>query len=1526
MPVEKLTYQDSVSEILQSFATQPIKNVQRLLKQRLPLLLDTLWWPTVLKLLAPPATSFSHPAIEELWIPQVPGIPTRATITVADVGFLAAGAYEVLSRLPPQRLGPGGVINLLLAAPDAEAFGQQAARLASHMDDAFFEALLTLTGEARDLGLESFAQQVQALRQLISSVLTQGIIAELASEVVRTRTDGEAARRILQAARTAPRWLKSALEEMPARAREELPAVPIARALQKAWLVLEEAQDEATILADLENWLPLRQFLARHRLLLKAPFPMRPGEDWLARHGAKARAFLLLLGQAQDAQTLALYRLALAESDAEAEQAVAEEPRLLSAAGEQGARLQASSAQEQGQVTLAARLMAAAERIHTWLDELTRPEHNVIIRLVEQVYGGELSLSEALAQIQQPETLHSIGVLHLAALDEQVNHLYQNGDLRQAELLATLGHLAARSLDNRKLRADLAISLAEIKSELGQYAEALALFEEAVPLAETLDDPLRLIRSVGPLGTVYEKLGRYDEARRYYERALTLARRAGLEGLEAAALGNLAGLHLLTGDLTSALRDSERALAKARAAEDRYQIAQSLSTRALVLHRAARYEEAIPLYREALDALRRLGDVVGGIRLRLHLGQALAEMGQLKEALAEFEQVHRSARNSGHLPLQAKALSVLGTLQLRRGDLVQALHTLEEALAIENGLEPSERVTALLNLAHIQMNLNQLDFAEMVLNQAASTAAQIDNPLTNARIALYRARYLAERKEWAQSEAGARQVLTLAQQLQSPELELWALELLGRTVSFQGRLEEAAHWYVQALDKARQHRRAPEAASFLIHLGILQARLNQVAEAQATWTEALDAAIALKLTYLQFYAHYNLGRLSASLNNLPQALEHYRAAIQLLEQERAVLSQMEVFERRYAAERQDVYRLAAEIALRLNRPLEALEMLEQGRARWLARQIARREAIPPTVPEELRARYDRTFQAVQFLCSIVYGEPAWGERAIEEAQRGMKLLDKAQTEEEFKRMMAEAREQEQRNYRQALAEGEAELEQIIQEIRRYAPNFAAPLELPPLDWSRIAADPETVIVALFSGDQMACAVVLHPSGQRVVDLPGLQRAEVERLLYGLPQPLEQAYREIEQQIAQSPEKRALAAMVKHDLTLRWMIEQAPSFRLGWQVAIRTLISEKTQADVLARGRKWMRRRGIPVEEREKTLFDLDDVQRLAMWQHLFDGMIDELKTRLWQPLLPLLRELNVSQVVLIPDADLHALPLAVGLAEGWAEASPSPTPAVAMAPSLRLYAQCARWLREREPRENALMLIANPTEDLSAAQVEATLLRDLFTAHGEATFVLNGKQATMQNVIRTSRVGNYWHFSGHAQYVWWNPSLSTLWLAEKEVLPFYWIPMWLDLRATRLAVLSACEAAMTPTREALYEFTGLFSAFLLAGVPAVLASLWAVDEISTALLIYRFYQYHLGDPREGLAPRPLAVALRDAQQWLRTLRREEALNHPAVAEFKRLNSPRASETWKRILALEDKSQDRPFANPYFWAGFVLVGV
>jgi CHAT domain-containing protein len=80
----------------------------------------------------------------------------------------------------------------------------------------------------------------------------------------------------------------------------------------------------------------------------------------------------------------------------------------------------------------------------------------------------------------------------------------------------------------------------------------------------------------------------------------------------------------------------------------------------------------------------------------------------------------------------------------------------------------------------------------------------------------------------------------------------------------------------------------------------------------------------------------------------------------------------------------------------------------------------------------------------------------------------------------------------------------------------------------------------------------------------------------------------------------------------------------------------------------------------------------------------------------------------------------------------------------------------------------------------------------------------------------------------------------------------------LDLRATRLAVLSACETGIGDATEA-QAVLGLQRAFHVAGSESVVASLWKVDDAATARLMSSFYRKAWVD---GL---PVPVALRAAQ-------------------------------------------------------------
>jgi CHAT domain-containing protein/tetratricopeptide (TPR) repeat protein len=359
---------------------------------------------------------------------------------------------------------------------------------------------------------------------------------------------------------------------------------------------------------------------------------------------------------------------------------------------------------------------------------------------------------------------------------------------------------------------------------------------------------------------------------------------------------------------------------------------------------------------------------------------------------------------------------------------------------------------------------------------------------------------------------------------------------------------------------------------------------------------------------------------------------------------------------------------------------------------------------------------------------------------------------------------------------------------------------------------------------------------------------------------------------------------------------------------------------------------------------------LDGEERSRRWPE-WTAAIDGLGPQLWRLLAGRLRSAlreggmkPGTRVYWLPSGWLGILPL--GLAQDPASKRRFIDDyEIVYAPSLEALAAAHEAAGKSGPA--TLAAIVNPTGDLPGTEKEGEIVASHFP--GSARVVLQGAAATPDAVLGALKGKTYWHFASHGAFSWEDARGSALIMHNLAPLTVGQLLETDGLGRPRLVVLSACETGLYDIRSSPDEFVGLPGTFIALGAAGVLGTLWPVSDAATALLIARFYELHLG---EGLSP---PTALRRAQAWLREATSDDLASYARVAaargriERRRLveiekdlsadglrrsrNSalvewvkPAAAKTKGKKPADAGKPVARPYAHPYFWAGFIHTGL
>jgi CHAT domain-containing protein len=217
--------------------------------------------------------------------------------------------------------------------------------------------------------------------------------------------------------------------------------------------------------------------------------------------------------------------------------------------------------------------------------------------------------------------------------------------------------------------------------------------------------------------------------------------------------------------------------------------------------------------------------------------------------------------------------------------------------------------------------------------------------------------------------------------------------------------------------------------------------------------------------------------------------------------------------------------------------------------------------------------------------------------------------------------------------------------------------------------------------------------------------------------------------------------------------------------------------------------------------------------------------------------------------------------------------------------------------------------LGDPEKNLEYAELEAEEVKNVYP---ESTVYVK-KEASEEKSKSLSPNYDVLHFATHAQLNEDDPLSSAVLLAKEgkedgrlEVREIF----GMDLKAN-LVVLSGCDTALGKLSTG-DELVGLTRAFIYAGTPSVVASLWSVDDSSTAQLMASFYW--------NLKTMSKAEALRQAQlELIRGEGRSDLIAERGVGGIGKLG-----ETPEGQSPSEDPISVST-SDPYFWAPFILVG-
>lgn len=943
-----------------------------------------------------------------------------------------------------------------------------------------------------------------------------------------------------------------------------------------------------------------------------------------------------------------------------------------------------------------------------------------------------------------------------------------------------------------------------------------------------------------------------------FENALALFRKDGDRKGEAITLGLIGNCYKKFGDFPKAEDYLQRALAMKRAIGDRPEEGKTLSHLGLLHWEMGDYKKATDYYNQAIAIAQQLQDRVIEASVRNNLGLVLDEVGDYRKSIEQYNralELYRLAETQlgTNATIErgiSDTIANIGGDHLLLGDYAEALKYYQQSLAIDERLKLKPGICLdLQNIGLCFTGLGRLPEALEVFDRSIKIAADAGLKKEEADSRKGKGSALLQLGKYDQARGEYRRALEVYERA---GLNQQLIEGLGNLGNLNLRLGDAASAekdYRRAVDVSRKINHPRGVTKNLIALGDIEWRRKRFDQAAMLYREALARATEAKDRGSEASARIQLALTLRSLKRFEEAARESQQAAEI-----ARATQARLLEAEAAYAQADIARaggqpdaalkhfaLGQEIAAATGSPEllwrfdfgqgQALEDLKRNDEALVAYQDAVKtiEQVRSELSEErfragyIEDKYQVYVALVQLLLKMGKTDEAFHFSEKLRARSYLDLLSRGQPP---------VRNDAQRQRETLLRNRVRELQRKLEAETEKPPNERRgdSLDLFSQELTRAERDYQTFLDDLLSTDPDYAAI----RGLKVPDVDDVKR--------------------------QLPVGTALVEYVLGPDSLQIFVLSASGLHAK---------SVPVGAVELRNRVEFLR----DVMQRKQT----DDWKPPA--ENLYRTLIAPIEEAGW------LR--GVNRLYIVPHAILHYLPFATLVRSVRTPTSRG---------SERVKDSTQLWRGDRLLIDNYVLAYLPAAAALvygdstGAASKSALTMapantrlrftqqesRNVAAFFPERRMLLLGARATETSFKRFADSYDVIHLATHGYFNKMNPLLSGVVLeADAENDGRLEVHEILSLRLNaKLVTLSACDTALgsgyfeeVPAGD---DLVGLTRAFLFAGSPTVMATLWEVNDVSAVRLMSKFYQQ--------LGPMDKASALAKVQRDMR--RRGSAYRHP----------------------------------------------